>query len=241
MTDPQPPWVAPFVLDTPDVPRERHGHWDLYVPDADTPRPLVMFVHGGPVNPAWPALPREWFVYRGYGAHAASRGFAGAVVDHRLTGADAYPQAYADVLEAIEAARADERVDADRVAVWVFSGGGPMLAPLLRDRPSWLKVLGATYPALDSFLDFELAEGFHPLDEVATAAPIPLVFTRAGHERDFLAPAQGKFLDQAADSAIAVELIEVPDGVHGFDHTNYTDQSRAAVKLALDKVLSHLA
>lgn len=269
MTDPQPPWVAPFVLDTPDVPRERHGHWDLYPallpaqspgsreggaaaagpfpasfagrPDSDTSRPLVMFVHGGPVNPAWPASPRDWHVYRGYGAQAASRGFAGAVVDHRLTGGDAYPEAYGDVLEAVEAARADERVDADRVAVWVFSGGGPMLAPLLRDRPSWLKVLGASYPALDSFLDIELAKGFRPLDELATAAPIPLVFTRVGLERDFLAPAQDTFLEQAVDSQVAVELIEVPEGVHGFDQANYTDESRAAVELALDKVLFHLS
>ncbi|HEY1179177.1 MAG TPA: alpha/beta hydrolase [Phytomonospora sp.] len=241
MTEPQPPWVAPFVLDVPDVPRERHGHWDFYDPRGDGPRPLVVFVHGGPVNPAWPASPREWPVYRGYGAQVASRGFAGVVVDHRLHGADAYPQAYADVLEAVEGARADERVDADRVAVWVFSGGGPMLAPLLRDRPSWLKALGATYPALDSFLEFELPEDFRPLDVEPEGGPIPLVFTRVGRERDFLAPAQPKFLARVAGGPVEAEVIDVPEGVHGFDHTDYTDDSRAAVDLAIGKVLSHLS
>ncbi|GIG67447.1 alpha/beta hydrolase [Phytomonospora endophytica] len=241
MTEPQPPWVAPFVLDTPEVPRERHGHWDLYDPQSDHPRPLVVFVHGGPVNPAWPASPRDWHVYRGYGAQVAARGFTAVTVDHRLHGGDAYPQAYADVLDAVEAARADERVDADRVAVWVFSGGGPMLAPLLRDRPSWLKVLGATYPALDSFLDVKPPEGFHPLEELADAPAIPLVFTRVGLERDFLAPAQATFLEEAEGGPLAVELIEVPNGVHGFDHTNDTDESRTAVDLAIGKVLSHLS
>ncbi|AKU17109.1 alpha/beta hydrolase family protein [Luteipulveratus mongoliensis] len=240
MTDPQPPWVAPFVLDTPDVPRERHGTWDFYDPRADGPRPLVMFVHGGPVNPTWPATPRDWHVFRGYGAQVASRGFVAATVDHRLYGGEAYPQAYDDVLDAIEAARDDDRVDASRVAVWVFSGGGPMLAPLLRDRPKWLRVLAASYPAVDSFLDIELPEGFRPLDAVPTSDPIPMVFTRAGLERDFLAPAQATYLERLADSPVELEVIDVPHGNHSFEHIDYTDESRDAVELAITKVLGHL-
>lgn len=240
VTDIQPPWVAPFVLDTPEVPRERHDHWDLFAPAEPGPRPLVVFVHGGPVNPAWPASPRDWHVYRGYGAHAAARGCVGLTVDHRLYSGDAYPQAYQDVLDAIEAARADERVDADRVAVWVFSGGGPMLAPLLRDRPSWLRVLGATYPALGDYMGTVLPEGFRPLDEVSRAALIPLVFTRAVLEHDFLVPAQEEFLP-LADKHLALELIDVPNGHHGFEHTDYTDESRAAVELALTKIVAHLS
>ncbi|MEV0645414.1 alpha/beta hydrolase [Phytomonospora sp. NPDC050363] len=241
MTAPQPPWVAPFVLDSPDVPRERHGHWDLCLPDADGPRPLVVFVHGGPVNPSWPASPRDWHVYRGYGAQAAARGFTAAVVDHRLYGVEAYPQAYEDVLEAVEGARADERVDAGSVAVWVFSGGGPMLAPLLRERPGWLKALGATYPALDAFTDAELPQGFRPLELVPEGTPIPLVFTRVGLEHDFLAAAQPKFVELMSGGPVEVEVVEVPNGVHGFDHTDYTAESREAVELALTKVLGHLA
>lgn len=46
----RPRHLGPFlIIDVPESPRERVGRVDLYPPDADRPRPAVVFVHGGPV------------------------------------------------------------------------------------------------------------------------------------------------------------------------------------------------
>lgn len=45
-----PSHLLPFLLDVPELPRERTDDIDLYLPPgADGPRPAVVFVHGGPV------------------------------------------------------------------------------------------------------------------------------------------------------------------------------------------------
>jgi hypothetical protein len=53
--------------------------------------------------------------------------------------------------DAIDRIRRDPRVTADRIAVWVFSGAGLMLADRLRTPPTWLRCGAATYPLLARF------------------------------------------------------------------------------------------
>lgn len=113
-------------------------------PRSETPRPAVVLVHGGPLPSDLPVSPRDWPVYQGYGALAARAGVVGVIVDHPLHASTDYRRAFAGVAQAIEQVRVDERVDGGRVAVWVFSGGGPLLTPLLRERPSWLRCLAAS-------------------------------------------------------------------------------------------------
>jgi dipeptidyl aminopeptidase/acylaminoacyl peptidase len=135
-------------LPLPPRPAERHGPIDLYLPDGRLPRPAVVFVHGGPIPADLRPTPRDWPVYQGYGSVAAARGVVGVTVDHRLYEPAGYPLAAADVAEAVERARADPRVDRDRVALWFFSGGGLLLADWLRQPPDWLRCLAASYPLL---------------------------------------------------------------------------------------------
>jgi dienelactone hydrolase len=78
----------------------------------------------------------------------ASRGIAGVTVDHRLHDPADYPRAAADVAAAIQAVRADPRIDAGRIGLWFFSGGGLLLADWLRTPPDWLRCAAATYPLL---------------------------------------------------------------------------------------------
>lgn len=51
-----PPWEVPFVVEVQAIEPERHGVWDLYAPDDDGPRPVVVFVHGGPISVDPPVL-----------------------------------------------------------------------------------------------------------------------------------------------------------------------------------------
>jgi hypothetical protein len=85
------------VVEVADVPVERRGVWDLYDPVATGPRPAVVFVHGGPVPAGLPVSPRDWPVYRGYGALAAAAGLVGVTVDHPLHDLKDLPAAHAVV------------------------------------------------------------------------------------------------------------------------------------------------
>jgi hypothetical protein len=231
--------MQPFVIDAPTRKAERHGRADLYLPDdVARPVPAVVFVHGGPVPAELQPTPRGWPVFQGYGSLCASRGVAGVTLDHRLHDLGSYPVAAADVTEVVELVRADPRVDADRVALWFFSGGGLLTADWLRTPPPWLRCVAATYPWLVPPPDWD--DRFRPALAVAEAGDLPIVLTRAGLERPAFAAAVQVFVDAARACDARLEIIDVPNGQHAFDCLDHTDESRQAVTRALDSVLGFL-
>jgi acetyl esterase/lipase len=235
-------WKQPFVLDVADAARERHGHTDLYLPDADGPRPAVVFVHGGPLpaDGSQPA-PREWPVFIGYGNLAASAGLVGVTADLRMHGVAVLPDAAQDLADAVDAARADPRVDADRIAIWHFSAGGLLLADWLREPPPWLRCLAATYPLLDLPAEFGVDPRFRPIDAVSAAAGLPFVLTRVGQEQPERAEAVARFVVAAQDAGLQLEIVDVPNGQHAFDMFNHTNESRDAVRRAMAAVVARLS
>ncbi|MFC4587549.1 alpha/beta hydrolase [Sphaerisporangium corydalis] len=239
MSDPD--YLHPFVLPVDDRPIERHGPVELYPPDAAEPRPAVVIVHGGPSPEALRPRPREWPVYRGYPLVAAARGFVGAAIDHRLYDPAGYPLAAADVAAGIEVIRADPRVDGDRVALWFFSGGAMLMADWLRTPPPWLRCVAATYPLMAPFPGWPVDPRFLPAEAVAGAGALPIVLSRPGLEDPAIAATVDTFVAAATARAARLEIIDVPDGRHGFDHLDHTDQSRAAVERALTLVLAELS
>lgn len=235
-----PPWEAPFVADVPDVEPERHAVWDLYAPGAAAPRPVVCFVHGGPTAVDLPVSPRDWPVYRGYGALAARAGLVGITIDHPLYGMHDYPAAYAEVMRAIAAAQSDPRVDGGRVAVWAFSGGGPLVSPLLRKPPAWLRCIALSYPVLTSRPARELPAGFLPI-EALTPSRLPVVLTRVGLESPPLASGVAAFLARAEELGEVIDVVDVPHGHHGFDLTDPGLESTGAVTRALSLVTAAIS
>jgi acetyl esterase/lipase len=231
-----PPHLQPFVVDVKTRAAERSGRVDLYLPDDLTrPAPAVVFVHGGPIPAELQPTPRDWLVFQGYGSLCAERGAVAATVDHRLHDLASYPLAAADVAEAVESVRADPRVDADRVALWFFSGGGPLIADWLHTPPSWLRCVAATYPYLAAPPGLE--GRFQPAQAVASAGDLPIVLTRVGLERSSLAATVTAFVEAASACGARLEIIDVPNGQHGFDALDHTPESRDAVSRALDLVL----
>jgi hypothetical protein len=229
------PYLQPFVLAGSEVDRVRSGRIDVYGA-GDEPRPAVLFVHGGPVPPQLRPTPRDWPVYVGYGSLAATHGLVGVTLDHRLHSPADYPTAAEDVAAAVEQVRALPGVDADRVALWFFSGGGLLSAPWLAAPPAWLRCVALTYPYLVPGDGWVVDPRFRPVETVV-GSTLPLVVTRVGVEQPTAAAGVADFLAAAPDATV----VDVPHGQHAFDMLDHTEESRAAVRTAIAWVTDHLA
>ncbi|MFI2720960.1 alpha/beta hydrolase [Streptomyces collinus] len=238
---PAPAHLRPFPLHVPAVPRDRQGHVDLYVPDGEGPRPAVVFVHGGPVPAGARPRPREWPTLVGYARMAAAEGMVGATLDHRLHDIADYDRAAADIAAGVDLVRSDARVDADRIALWFFSGGGLLTTDWLTGPPAWLRCLAASYPYLAPLPAWGMAGSrFHPARAVGQAGPLPIVLLRAGREAPEITAMVDAFVTAADDSAARLELVDVPNGHHGFETLDAPEETVPALHRAMRSVVGHL-
>jgi acetyl esterase/lipase len=234
------PYLNPFVLSTSPTAVAHHDRIDLYLPEDQGPHPAVVFVHGGPLPADLEPTPRDWPVFVGYGSAVAARGAIGVMLDHRLHDPDAFAVAADDVAAAVDRVRRDPRVDGDRVALWFFSGGGPLMSDWLSKPPGWLRCLAATYPVLAPPPEAPDDFPFRPIEAVTGVGGVPIVLTRVGRERPAIASTVDSFVDAARASGARLDIIDVPNGQHGFDHLDHDDESRTAVERALGAVLAAL-
>jgi dienelactone hydrolase len=234
-----PPFMRPFVLRPQPVTPVRETNLDLYLPSGNQPAPAVVFVHGGPVPIHLRPTPRDWPVYRGYGSATAAQGLVGATFDHGFHDFDLIRTAGEDIATAVERVRANPRVDPDRIAMWFFSGAGILMGNWLSQPASWLRCVAASYPVLPT--QEELGDvAISPDEALRDAGGLPILLTRAGQEDPDYAKAVDGFVAAASDAGADLEIIDVPDGHHGFDMVDHTDQSKAAVERALGWVTSRL-
>ncbi|MGW0731301.1 dienelactone hydrolase family protein [Streptomyces sp. NPDC002851] len=239
--DETPPHLRPFLLDVPEYPRERTGRLDLHLPPGDSPRPAILFIHGGPVPEHTTPTPRDWPTLLGYARCAAQLGAVGAVVDHRLHDVTDFPRAAEDVAAAVARLRADPRVDPDRIALWFFSGGGLLTADWLAAPPPWLRCLAATYPVMAAPPNWGVdPTRFHPPRAVRAAGRLPIVLTRVELESPEFAATVAEFTAAAQESGANLEIIDVPGAHHGFEAIDHTEATRQAVRRALRTVVGHL-
>jgi acetyl esterase/lipase len=237
-----PPYLQPFVLAVAEAQRRREGSIDIYWPaDAGTqPVPLVVFVHGGPIPADLRPTPRDWPAYLGYGALAASQGVAGITVDHRLHSLQAYPESADKVAAAVARARTLPGADPDRVALWFFSGGGLLAADWLAQPPPWLRCVALTYPLLAPLAGRDVDPRFRPADALRSAGELPVLLTRVGRERPEVAETVAAFTGEAERHHARLTVIDVPNGQHGFDTLDHSEESRAAVHQAMAWVVTAL-
>jgi dienelactone hydrolase len=144
-------------------------------------------------------------------------------------------------------------VDPDRLVVWVFSGGGWMMAPFLRERPVYVRALVAFYAVLDVPADDSMPEDVKlkmvrfssraeaPFQGRGCCAA-PVFIARAGLDGPALNQSIERFVQEARKEAnyIDVTLMEHPEGRHGFDILDDNDRSREIIQGAISFLKKNL-
>lgn len=209
----------------------RHAGFDVHRPDGGEQLPAAIVVPG-PSPAQYPFRPRDWPTYRGYGQLLAGRGVVGVLVDQPFHGFADWPASADDLAAIVESVRALDGVDASRIAVWAFSGAAMLVGRWLAESPDWLRCLALTYPM------WLPADEDTPADLVVPGRP--LLLTKVGRELPERQALVDRFLARASTTGTDVRVIDVPDGQHGFDALDHTEQSRQAVLDATDLVVEHL-
>jgi len=105
---------------------EKRLHLDLYLPEqSESPRPVVVWVHGG----AWSGGDKSSTQAVGLVRH----GYATASISYRLSGEAVFPAQIHDCKAAIRWLRAhakEYKLDPDHIGVWGSSAGGHLVALL---------------------------------------------------------------------------------------------------------------
>jgi acetyl esterase/lipase len=231
-------------------------HADVYAPPDLAPGsrlPVVVFVHGGPVLPTM--SPKDWGVFVSYGQLAAASGFLGVSFNHRFYAGERIAEAGADVsalVAYVRAHAAELGADPERIALWVFSGGGPFLSIGLRaDAPAYYRCLVSYYAVLDiqtpahpsapDALGPERRRQWSPLHHLASGARIPpLLVARAGQDNPALNATVDAFVQQALARNAPLELLNHPAGRHAFDMLDDDPRSREIVRRTLEFLKEHL-
>jgi acetyl esterase/lipase len=227
-------------------------HMDVISPPGPPrARPAVILVHGGPI-PRTGA--KNMGVFVSYGELLAASGFVAVAFDHRFLAPDRLADASEDMAALVARVRSDAGslgIDRDRLALWAFSGGGPLLAAALRERPGWLRGVVAYYtvldlqqppPGVDDGLgadgrrDFSAVLG---LGEDARSAP-PLLVARAGLDNPWLNDGIDRFVRAALAGGATLELLSHPDGRHGFDILDDDARTRLILRRTLAFLQDHL-
>jgi acetyl esterase/lipase len=226
---------------------------DVYSPPGPArPRPAVLLVHGGPI-PRTGA--KNMGVFVSYGELLAASGFVAVAFNHRFLAADRLTDAGSDVVDLVTHVRSDAGtlgIDPERIALWAFSGGGPFLSAPLRERPAWLRAVVAYYAALDlqqpapgaeSGIGPELRQAFsavRALGDDARSAP-PCLVARAGLDHSWLNGGIDRFVQEALTKGAALDLLNHPEGRHGFDILDDDARSKQIIRRTLDFLRDQLA
>lgn len=225
-----------FFFDVVPARRDRQEFLDVHTSQhGDGGRkPAVLFVHGGPVPEDQLSRPRDWEGFSGYAALAAASGLVGITFNHRLYSDAHYSLAAEDVAAAVEQARTLDCVDPDRIGLWFFCVGGGLAADWLVSPPAWLGCIAWTYPVLVPPPDWSGdRERFDVVAAASSAPRLPKLLLCVGDEYEYFAQTQSDLVSSVRTHDGDLEVIDLPEAAHGFEHLGYVAESRAGVDKAM--------
>jgi acetyl esterase/lipase len=215
--------------------------------------PAVIFVHGGAGSEF---TAKDWGIYTSWGRVIGASGMAAVTFTHRLTPRKkTMADSAADLQSAIDYVRknADSlNIDKDRLCLAAFSAGGPLLAPAIREKPSYIKCLVNIYAYMDIQQPGNLFTTNESKDDLKTFSPIvyldadaskiaPIFIGRAGLDQiQTLNDSIDRFVAQALARNLSITLANHTTGVHGFDNQNDDERSREIIRMAIDFMREHL-
>jgi acetyl esterase/lipase len=228
---------------------------DVYTPpnlSKDERRPIVVCIHGG-AGPHY--RPKDWGVFQSWGRLLAAAGFVGVTFTHRLS----YPKPFlldaaADLNRAIDYVRAKAdswNADRDRICLVAWSGGGPLLATALREKPAFVRCLVAFYAFLDcrqspSHIEHESPESLNAFSPITcidgdASSTIPMFVVRAGQDEiPTMNDSINRFIAASLAANAPITFMNHPFGEHGFDNQNDDERSRESVRSAIAFMHTHL-
>ena len=228
---------------------------DLYRPRnaGNQAPPLVIFIHGG-VRPDLSVRPKDWGLFQSYGRLAAASGFSALVFNHRGGFPKTLiPEATEDLADVITFARkhaTEWKINADRICLAAFSGGGPLLNYAMREHPDFVKCQIGMYPIVDIRRIAFIREQMTP-EDLAKYSPVeqlqqnpsspPLLLLRAGKDQipDLLAGLD-PFIAMALARDANITVMNNPGAPHGFDNREDTPRTREIIRAMLAFLHQHL-
>ena len=234
---------------------------DVYrLPEAQAPRPALIFVHGGLVARQAGPAPTTWPTYRSWGRLAAAAGLVGVVFNHRMTTDENVEMAAGDVSAAVEYVRANAStlgIDPNRMCVAVYSAGGPLASVFMREGAPAIRCLVLFYPYLDlehmrSQSPFRPAHAAAHVDSLVpryspahllTVAPAlpPIFLAMAGRDAiPRLNESIERFMRAAVANRVTIDFALHRSGEHGFDQRNHDARTRAILEDVMTFVTRHL-
>jgi acetyl esterase/lipase len=253
-------WSNPAVSMTDVVYRVLPGyrplHLDLYRPVVqDTPRPLIVFVHGGAWANANPRVGASYANFPDVLAYLVQRGYVVASVQYRFSREAPFPAPLDDLQTAVQFLRQNAArfgIDGARIGLWGMSAGAQLAALAAVDcakdacvdaLAGWFGPydLRPPYPD-DSVLREFLACGVRACEPGVLAAASPLLYVDAGDPPTLLVqgdqdrnglPAQAQAFAAALRAAgVSAELEMVPGVGHGLVGRDIA-ATRAALRTGL--------
>lgn len=216
--------------------------FDLYGPLPEkpaAPSPAVILIHGGPVPGNLLTEPKDWGLFESFGRLIGASGLAAIMFNHRFFGYDQAPQALGDIQHLIAHVSSNTQslgVDATRLCLWFFSGGGVFLASFLHEAREAIRCIVAYYAVLHA-----PAPQFSATTQMAESRGRipPMLIARAGLDLPQLNEAIDQFIQQALKKNAMLDLLNHAAGQHGFDSRDDNERTRDILRRTVEFIRLH--
>jgi acetyl esterase/lipase len=209
-------------------------------------RPAVIFIHGGS---GAETTPKDWGVYTSWGRLIGASDLIGVTFTHRLTAQRTSLEDGAnDLAAAINYVRSNAdslNIDKDRICLAAYSAGGALLAPVMRDKPAYIRCLVGFYAFMNIqqsgnlFTVNESKENLQKFSSINYLAKdaekiAPIFIARAGLDAvPTMDDSIDCFVREALAKNVALTVANHPKGVHGFDNQTDDERSREIIQSAI--------